>query len=1039
MDKAEIQPLNNQMPAQDGESPQVQNSKDDSGHCQQGYNPLASPPDIKKAVQHGVARRVGHIDQKDTDMEYCEDCGLPSKNTQYPLGCSRLDLSELGPGFPLYFEYILCCGVLLSILFALVGIQGLIANSKGVVCSAYADDDDYMCHGGPVIEYSYGNRATSDTTFGVSNVLNLVFVIIGVFVAFYYRRIQGMTADEVNRGSITTSDYTIIIKGVPATETPEKIKAFFEEKGGHHTKPIVKKVVLAYEIGTYIELVRKRNKLMESKAKGRAPKTAEQDLKLIEAKIQVIEEEVAKNSAHKSTGIAFVTFESEKDTKSVIRKFKKSALEKGFHSLFSFLGIHHSTSYNGRIVDIDRAPEPLDVFWENLGFRWWELFKKRILTLICTCALIACSFGMIFGISKLQDSLKKPNSNGIGVTLLSALGSYLVVVINGLIGFIVRKLAGFEKHKTYTYYFISIAAKLSYAQFLNTALITLFVQLTREKTVIKLWTADSLVSKVFFLSLLNAIVPSMTYFFNPVYILRVLNRHQARRASPNSKMTQQEANLLFEGPPFDIAQRYANVQKTMLFTAFYATLVPIGILFSLVGLFLTYWTDKYMLLRRHCRPNALGKDLAEEMADFLELILVSFCAGNLIFEKIVRGEISPITVTALIISIVAYLLPQNWLSKCIRQNDETVYNSKKYDEVKFFFITEYDRVNPITQEEAMREWFEEMMRLHEIPEIKDADEDANNTKEEASKIKKTKTIIENPYGQHLPGQNTISNLSNYANTNMSFNKLQNNSNMNFGNQLVFKPQQQQQQGFNNQGGGMNQFMNRQNFNFQQPMKFMNQQINSFNNQMQQMWPGNRVMPQPQNNQPQTNIAQHLPNRIVPEVQNNSFTPANPTQITPSHITTHLPQTQQPSNQLQFSQANPNNTNSMINAQTHLPQGNMNQPQYSQRGMNQPQMMPGYNGQPNMMQQGMNQPQMMPGYMSQPNMMQMGMQPQTMPMNFQQQQNNQNNQNNSFGNTGNTQPMTFQPQPQQNNQFNLGNSIQNNMNKVGKEFDKMLKF
>ena len=46
--------------------------------------------------------------------------------------------------------------------------------------------------------------------------------------------------------------------------------------------------------------------------------------------------------------------------------------------------------------------------------------------------------------------------------MLSIAGSFLVLFINGSLGIFVRKLASFEKHTTYTYYFISVATKLSY-------------------------------------------------------------------------------------------------------------------------------------------------------------------------------------------------------------------------------------------------------------------------------------------------------------------------------------------------------------------------------------------------------------------------------------------------------------------------------------------------------------------------------------------------------------------------------------------------
>jgi len=52
-----------------------------------------------------------------------------------------------------------------------------------------------------------------------------------------------------------------------------------------------------------------------------------------------------------------------------------------------------------------------------------------------------------------------------------------------------------------------------------------------------------------------------------------------------------------------MAQRYANVQKTMLFTGFYASLVPVGILLSFVALVITYWTDKVIPLNNFKDAN----------------------------------------------------------------------------------------------------------------------------------------------------------------------------------------------------------------------------------------------------------------------------------------------------------------------------------------------------------------------------------------------------------------------------------------------------
>ena len=43
---------------------------------------------------------------------------------------------------------------------------------------------------------------------------------------------------------------------------------------------------------------------------------------------------------------------------------------------------------------------------------------------------------------------------------------------------------------------------------------------------------------------------------------------------------------------YNIAKRYADILKTMWFTFFYAPAIPIGIVWSMVGLFVYYWIDK---------------------------------------------------------------------------------------------------------------------------------------------------------------------------------------------------------------------------------------------------------------------------------------------------------------------------------------------------------------------------------------------------------------------------------------------------------------
>ncbi len=50
--------------------------------------------------------------------------------------------------------------------------------------------------------------------------------------------------------------------------------------------------------------------------------------------------------------------------------------------------------------------------------------------------------------------------------------------------------------------------------------------------------------------------------------------------------------------------------KTMWFTFFYGDIIPVGILFSILGLTLYYFIDKYNVLRRRTIKENLSKDLS---------------------------------------------------------------------------------------------------------------------------------------------------------------------------------------------------------------------------------------------------------------------------------------------------------------------------------------------------------------------------------------------------------------------------------------------
>ena len=77
-----------------------------------------------------------------------------------------------------------------------------------------------------------------------------------------------------------------------------------------------------------------------------------------------------------------------------------------------------------------------------------------------------------------------------------------------------------------------------------------------------------------------------------------------------------------ENPLYLNGKRYADIMKTMWFTFLYSPVIPIGTVFSLFGLFLHYWADKYNLINKFTAKENISLDLTLSMLDMLDMIVI---------------------------------------------------------------------------------------------------------------------------------------------------------------------------------------------------------------------------------------------------------------------------------------------------------------------------------------------------------------------------------------------------------------------------------
>ena len=150
--------------------------------------------------------------------------------------------------------------------------------------------------------------------------------------------------------------------------------------------------------------------------------------------------------------------------------------------------------------------------------------------------------------------------------------------------------------------------------------------------------SGGLIYDVFYILIMNCIVTNLMNYFNIFWYIRLHKRKkvikEAKDDPEGHSINWEYAKLIFEGSPCDMSQRYASIVKTMFLCAFYSSVLPLANIIGIVTLFITYWVDKYRLLRRHREPKMLGRKLMHEMMDFLDFIPLFFLAGNIFFFRL---------------------------------------------------------------------------------------------------------------------------------------------------------------------------------------------------------------------------------------------------------------------------------------------------------------------------------------------------------------------------------------------------------------------
>ncbi len=239
------------------------------------------------------------------------------------------------------------------------------------------------------------------------------------------------------------------------------------------------------------------------------------------------------NSSDRFTGKAFIIFKTQ---------FQADYAGKVLNSPDFLEYIHDrllckkqvQRQFAGNTLRFSKAAEPDDYFWENLNISFMQRVVLKAVTYGLSLILIGvASLGIYYAMQKKKEyekaSIESTSSEDwFKAKAVSACIGLSVSAINSILKTFIQLSSRKEKDATYTNHNISLASKMLFATFVNTALIPIIIYNSIEDW----FTSYGLVFDIIIYALVIAFIKPVIDLVHPDYLrLLLLRRYQLRLGS----------------------------------------------------------------------------------------------------------------------------------------------------------------------------------------------------------------------------------------------------------------------------------------------------------------------------------------------------------------------------------------------------------------------------------------------------------------------------------------------------------------------------
>lgn len=588
-----------------------------------------------------------------TSIRLCEDASVYKK---YPVcQTSTKTFLKYGVGLYLYLAFIKQLSLLFFIL-SLVSAWPMMSNYQGKGYQSVYQNQRFvyftLANQEGTNEYEQ-SLATAQANISVTDknlnelwpvdfVGGIIFLAFIIFYISYSKKIGLQSTEKF----YNISDFAVMVKGFPPFINNDQVIEYFSSYGS------VQEVYLARKYEGKLMNYKKIYELSYESILDKKTSNGSFSSFVIPSGFKDKDLILDRDHDELQVSCVFVVFDAIESKNRCLKSSKKFRI----NCLQKKKTIRRDRTFR---LDIKQAPDPSDIIWENIEYSYLIVLRSRILILILNSLIILLSFTVIYIIrlyyytapssttckdvtvsgdlalseaekvytstpdincyckqQSINDLLTSSGLQSLCSNYLESLSSNIfinlvvsvsIVSINLLLKSTIRYLSKYEKFSTKTEKSIAIFHRVFLSMFINTAVSTFIVNTNfsskdsnipqgRYQDLDRNWYNDvgvsltvTMIISMFSPHAFNLLI------WNPIGMLK-------RKCCYKRFKSQHKLNNLFKGPNFYISNSLSQIMTTVFANYMYSSGMPFLNVICFITLILSYWCNKYLLLRYYRRP-----------------------------------------------------------------------------------------------------------------------------------------------------------------------------------------------------------------------------------------------------------------------------------------------------------------------------------------------------------------------------------------------------------------------------------------------------